>query len=209
MMMFVRKYISKYLDSNTYMLYNNEFTIIIDPSVSYEEIKKDLKSEIIGIFLTHGHFDHFYELDSYLKNTNAFIYLHKNAVKKLEDGYINYSRMLGPRLEFICDDRYKKIEEGTCLLENGFKLKIMEMPGHSDCSIIIICDDIIFTGDFIFKRSIGRTDLYSGNQTQMNLSLSRFKDNNLFNDYDDYILYPGHDEMTTRNEEIKYDPYLK
>ena len=207
--MFVRKYISKSLDSNCYLLYNNDFTIVIDPSVSYNEIKKDLKSDIIGIILTHGHFDHFYELDSYLKNTNAKIYLHKNAIKKLEDGYINYSRMLGPRLEFICDERFIEVKEGPCLMDNGFTLNIKEMPGHSDCSIIIIVDDIIFSGDFIFRNSIGRCDLYSGDNVKMNLSLLRFKDNNLFIDYDDYIIYPGHEEMTTRNEEIKHNPYLK
>ena len=205
--MFVRRYISKHLDSNCYIAYNDKYTIVVDPTVSYEEIKKDIKGTLLGIFITHGHYDHFYELDSYLKNSDCKIYLHKNAIEKLENGYYNYSRMEGIRLEFILDNRFIIIKEGELLLEK-LKVNIYEMPGHSNCSIIINIDDIIFTGDFLFKGSIGRTDLYTGNNTQMILSINRFKDNSLFNKYIDYYIYPGHGDFTTRNDEIKNNPYF-
>ena len=208
--MFVRTYTSRHLDANCYVIYNEYLAFIVDPCVSFEIIKKDLKCKIAGIFITHGHYDHFYALDSFLKNTNddVLIYLHKNAIEKLKNSRLNYSYIEYNDLEFNCDNRFKTIEEGELVI-NDIKFNIIETFGHTNCSISILFDDILFTGDFLFKGSIGRTDLYTGDITTMNLSLMKIKELDLLKKYDDFYVYPGHGEMTTLNQEFKYNYYLK
>ena len=62
----------------------------------------------------------------------------------------------------------------------------------------------MFIGDFIFKDSIGRTDLPGGNMIEMEQSIEKIKNYN-----DDVILYPGHNEETTLGEEKQKNPYLQ
>ena len=62
----------------------------------------------------------------------------------------------------------------------------------------------MFIGDFIFKDSIGRTDLPGGNMIEMEQSIEKIKNYN-----DDVILYPGHYEETTLGEEKQKNPYLQ
>ena len=208
--MFVRTYTSPHLDANCYVVYNDKMAFVIDPCVSYEVIKKDLKAPLIGIFITHGHYDHFYALESFLKNTkdDVPIYLHKNAIEKLKSSRLNYSYIEYNDLEFNCDSRYKTVEEGEMII-NDIKINIIETFGHTNCSITILIDDLLFTGDFLFKDSIGRTDLYSGDNLTMNLSLRKIKTLEILKKYDDYYLYPGHGEMSSLNHEFKYNYYLK
>jgi len=81
----------------------------------------------------------------------------------------------------------------------GFKFEIIYTPGHKeDCITIYFKEDkIMFTGDFIFKGTIGRTDLLGGNYQEMIISLNKMKK------YDkDITIYPGHGEKTYLGDEI-------
>ena len=207
--MFVRTYVSKYIESNCYMVYNDKYAFIVDPSVPYEVIKKDLKTELIAIIITHGHFDHFMELNSYLENNpNIKIYLHEEAIKKLENASLNYSKEFLRPLEIKCDERFIKVKEGKYKIEEDLEIAFIETFGHSNCSLTILVDNLLFTGDFLFKGGIGRIDLYSGNNVMMRLSLKKIK-NYPLNKYDDYYIYPGHGDFSTLNYEKKYNFYLK
>lgn len=88
---------------------------------------------------------------------------------------------------------------------SNFEYEIIETPGHTFDSKTFYFKAIntMFTGDFIFYHSIGRTDL-GGNNKDMKNSLNTFKT------YDDNIkIYPGHGESTTLGEEKKYfDLYI-
>ena len=84
-----------------------------------------------------------------------------------------------------------------------FDYEVIETPGHTFDSRVFYFKKIntMFTGDFIFYHSIGRTDL-GGNDKDMQESLEMIK-----NYPDDTILYPGHGEPTTLGEEKKYFHY--
>ena len=207
--MFVRTYVSSFLDSNSYVVYNDKYMIIIDPSVPYEKIRADFKQTLVGIFITHGHFDHFYELKSYLNvnNPDLKVFLHKNAIEKLQNSYLNYSSLY-KELEINCDSRFVTVEE-VSFKYYDFDISLILTPGHSDCSYTILIDDLLFTGDFLFKESIGRTDLYTGSSFIMNQSLKKIMNLELLKKYDDYYIYPGHGDYTTLNYEKKYNYYLK
>ena len=203
--MFVRTYISNYVDSNCYVVYNEKYAFLIDPSVPYEVIKKDLKVDLIAIIITHGHFDHFMELNSYLNISNIKIYLHEEAIKKLENASLNYSKEFLRPFEIKCDDRFIKVKDQ---IKEDLEVNFIETFGHSNCSLTILIDNLLFTGDFLFKGSIGRCDLYSGNNVMMKLSLEKIKKYPLLSKYDDYYIYPGHGDFTTLNYEKKYNYYV-
>lgn len=87
---------------------------------------------------------------------------------------------------------------------NNFYFEIIQTPGHTSDSKTFYFpkDKIMFTGDFIFNHSIGRTDL-GGNDEDMKNSLAKFKQYD-----DDIILYPGHGPSTILKEEKKlFDLY--
>ena len=87
--------------------------------------------------------------------------------------------------------------------EDEFKYKVIKTPGHTKDSLTFYFyeDNIMFTGDFLFKSSYGRTDL-GGNDEDMVSSM------NLIKDYpDEIIIYPGHGDSSTLGEEKHNIPY--
>ena len=79
----------------------------------------------------------------------------------------------------------------------------METPGHSEGSICLLGDDLIFTGDTLFQGSVGRTDLYSGNGKKLMESVKR-----LAGLEKDYKLYCGHGEDTSLEAERSFNPFF-
>ena len=205
--------------SNCYVVnFNNEddesISIIIDPSVPYRYLKKDIKGKLKAIILTHGHYDHFSELESCLENNKDVpIYLHKNALNKLNDPYGNCSQMFGVNYT-IDKNKYNFIYTNDKIeleYSNGKKeeLLVFNTPGHTNCSITIMYENYLFTGDFLFNNSIGRTDLYSGNPVEMKKSLEWIKGLMKYDSKDNYFIYPGHEEETNLIDELKYNYYLR
>jgi len=76
----------------------------------------------------------------------------------------------------------------------NIEIKVLHTPGHTNASVTFYFekDNIMFVGDFIFKETIGRTDLETGNMSVMQESLNMIKQYN-----DNITLYPGHGESTT------------
>ena len=211
----VRVFSSKIMGANCYLVYDGLNSIVIDPCVDYNFISKYIKGDLKGVFITHGHFDHIECLDSYLKaNDNLLIYLHKNCVRKLSKKELNLSVMGYYPVELNIDSKNIRVI-GNEVIDNVFdnvNIISFEVLGHSDCSLVYVINDLMFTGDFIFKRSIGRTDLPSGNNNLMNVYLNKFKKlefDKVTINKENYLIYPGHGNNTTYNEEMEYNPYLK
>lgn len=83
-----------------------------------------------------------------------------------------------------------------------FKFKVIFNPGHTSDSVSYLFNNKLFCGDFIFKNSIGRCDLPTGNYNQMLNSINKIKK------YKDLTIYPGHGDITTLEEEKKYNYYF-
>ena len=112
---------------------------------------------------------------------------HVGALKQVEDFY-NIKKL--------------ETEEKEYSIE-GFNFEIINAKGHTDDSIIVYFkkEKIMFVGDFIFKDSIGRTDI-GGNISDMKKSIEMMKK------YSDITLYPGHREKTTIDYEKKNNYYF-
>lgn len=191
------------MGTNCYGVSDGEKYVIIDPAVNYNEMDQLCDGVIAGILITHGHFDHIEELQSYLDNTDIYIYGHKNALKKLQNSLLNCSCYFGNELLFACEERYICVEESENIKILGENIKVLENFGHTNCSLSYIIGENMFCGDFIFAGSIGRTDLPTASYQQMKESLQVLKECD-----QDYTLYPGHGPNTTINIEKKRNPYL-
>jgi glyoxylase-like metal-dependent hydrolase (beta-lactamase superfamily II) len=75
-------------------------------------------------------------------------------------------------------------------------IKTLHTPGHTKGSTCFICEDILISGDTLFKNGMGRTDLYGGNISELFSSLRK-----LFSLDNDYTVYPGHGQKTTLKKE--------
>lgn len=192
-------YNNNFMQTNTYVLENDEVSYIIDPCVKYNDLPKRIKDKLKGVFITHGHFDHFMELESY-KNKSLTFYMHKKCYDKITNSFKNCSFMGFDRIEVHLDN-----EKILFLKENDFvdEIKVHEFFGHTDCSLGYEIDGYIYCGDTVFKGSIGRCDLYSASNSEMKKTIEKFKSFKI-----DYTLFPGHGDATMLSEEKKNNIYF-
>ncbi|HZJ57449.1 MAG TPA: MBL fold metallo-hydrolase [Clostridia bacterium] len=196
------------LGANSYIIYH-EITgdaVVIDPGGDGETILGEISSrelEVKYILLTHGHFDHIHGVGSLKERTGAKVAIHKEDAGSLGDIHKNLSSFMG--VESVQPEADIMLEHGQRLEFGDIILKIIHTPGHSPGSICLRFDNIVFTGDTLFKGSIGRTDLVGGELGQI---LGSIKDRLLTLD-DGTIVYPGHGPMTTIGDEKLTNQFLR
>ena len=192
--------------ANTYLVSNETNAIIIDPACDIKYLKKQIKNKkILGIFLTHGHFDHFKNLEDTINEFNVKCYLHKNAYEKVMDIETSYANMFGYfTVPNVKKEDFIFVNDGQSILLENIKIKTIFTPGHTNCSVVYIIDDLMFSGDTLFNMSVGRTDLATGNSVVQMNTLNMLKKMKI-----DYKIYPGHENSTTLFYEQKYNPYMK
>ena len=164
-----------YLEENCYVISTDGKCLVIDPGDDFLEIDKIIsKYEILGVLITHHHFDHV------------------GALQDIKDKY---------KIEVY--DR-SNLEEKEITI-GSFAFTVIYTPGHSKDSISFYFqkEKIMFVGDFVFKNTIGRTDLEGGDFFEMKNSIEKLK-----RYPKDVVLYPGHGEKTSLDEEIKNNIYF-
>ncbi len=200
------------LQVNTYFLIQDDNScLVIDPGNNVKELMKIIdkkKLNVVGVVLTHAHFDHFLGCNEINLIFSVPLFVHSKSLELLKDPEKNVSSFIPQLKPLVLDDRIEiiTINEETKQILN-FPVHIYHVPGHSPDSIGLYFknDSILFSGDALFKNSIGRTDFYYGNEKQL---LTNIK-NKLFRLPDDTLVYPGHGEKTTIGSEKKYNPYIK
>jgi len=199
---------------NCYIYYDEDSKegIIIDPGAFTESEKNNVRRivedneiKIKYIVNTHGHLDHILG-NKWAKDFFKVPILMHRSDEFLIDNAPQQARFFG--LDFPAPppiDEY--ITEDTVINLNGTELKFINTPGHSPGSVCIIDDKNknVFCGDLIFKNSIGRTDLQGGD---LKILLDSVKNKLFKHTKDDYILHPGHMEITNVKDEREYNPFL-
>ncbi len=205
----LKTFVTGPIQVNTYLLTDEKTkeAILIDVGGSFEEIKNYIdnnKYNLKFVLNTHGHFDHVLgEIELQEKHPEIPVYMNKNDLahlSRLPDDIkmMGYNR----QTEKLKPDAF--IDENSCLYIGEEKIKILYTPGHSKGSLSYYIDNKLFSGDALFQRSIGRTDLFDGDYDELITSI-RTK---LLTLPDETIVYPGHGPKTTIREEKKYNPYL-
>lgn len=203
----IKRLLPKTFGANCYLINYHKQSIIIDPSVSLDIIRHELDdNQLVGVLLTHGHFDHILSLEEILNYYHVPVFLHLKAITKLENAKKNYSLLTAKKIAIKMDNysviTVRQSDELTIL--PGLKIKVFETPGHTDCSVCYLIGDNLFTGDTLFKGTVGRTDLYSGSQELLITSLELFKS------LPGHIkIFPGHEEETTIKDEKISNYYLR
>ena len=180
--------------TNCYIVTMEGKDFIIDPGVDALEWIEQNVTNPVAILNTHGHFDHVWSNAAVQKKLGIPIYTPKGDVAMLSES--SWMKDLPPSVPDVI------VEDNQEFDFDGVKVKFRHFPGHCPgCSTIEI-GDAMFSGDFIFNQSIGRTDLPYSSPSDMRDSLERFKKL----DYDKKV-YPGHGETTTIKQEQQYADY--
>ncbi len=194
-----------YTDENTYIVYNNKEAIVIDPGISDEKIIEAANgSEIKYIFITHCHYDHIEFLEELREKTGAALVSGDKGAVNTADPNINLSlqglghEIFAKKSEIIMADN----EVGNFC---GIDFKCIYTPGHTNCSVCYLAENNLFAGDTLFLRSVGRTDLPTGNANEIVDSIK----NRLYILDDDTKVYSGHGNPTTIGYEKKYNFFVK
>lgn len=195
----VKRYSVGDLRANCYLLHNIDENIlaIVDPGGENSKLEENIKKigNVKYIFLTHGHFDHISEAKKYKDITGAKIVIGKDEEKFLVDDTLNLSGkyLKSPINPFSAD---LLAQDGEEIEFGSSKIKVMFTPGHTSGSVCYLIDDMIFSGDTLFRGEIGRTDLKSGDPEFMKISLKKLYELNK-----EYIVYPGHGLFTLLSKE--------
>ncbi|MHA2621312.1 MAG: MBL fold metallo-hydrolase [bacterium JZ-2024 1] len=195
---------------NTYLVYDEETKegIFIDPGDEADALIRG--AEDIGVIIkrivnTHGHIDHIGAVSAIQKHWEAPFALHSGD-RDLVENAPYFGRLIG--LPF-----YSEIPVVNEYLEDGNKIfvgtnegRVIETPGHTAGGICIYFEEdrVLFSGDTLFRGSIGRTDFPGAEYDTLIRSIRK----KLWTLPDDTLVYPGHGEVTTIGLEKRYNPFV-
>ena len=187
--------------TNLYVVSENGHGFIIDAVEKSDLVTDYIKNngiQIDFILQTHTHFDHVLGLEYYKNLYNVDVYASSEAIDISNDK--NYNLAYDYDDLYVPIDRYLNDDE----IITNFNIKAIKTPGHSLDSISYIVGNVLFSGDTLFKLSIGRTDFPGGDYDTIINSINekyRVLDSNM-------EVYPGHGEKTTLDYEFNNNPFL-
>lgn len=211
-MLTVKQFVFSPIQENTYVIYNESGDCsIIDPGCYSNNERNELKEFILDSGLrpkyllnTHCHLDHIFG-NKFVHDTYGLI-LHMHELEKpvLDFGPAS-GAMYGLPFENYEGERVYISERDTITMGPDV-FSILFTPGHSPGSICFYCEEqkFIISGDVLFQRSIGRTDLPGGNYETLIKSIQT----KLWPLPDDVTVYSGHGPDTTIGYEKKHNPFL-
>jgi glyoxylase-like metal-dependent hydrolase (beta-lactamase superfamily II) len=193
---------------NTYIINEKQDCYIVDPGAHSQEIIDYIEEKqynVLGILLTHGHFDHIYSLDDVQSHFDCDVYVHELARDFLFDPNLNLSSTIRRPITFK-RKRYIQLLRDKLTLPLGREtITVYHTPGHTRGCVSYHYKRFLLSGDFLFKGTIGRTDLPTSSRTSMTRSieyiLKHMKDNT--------VVYPGHGHFTTILTEKMENPFVK
>lgn len=189
------------LETNCYLLHEEEDCIIIDPGNDEDRIISlvdSLRLKPKKIVATHCHFDHVSAVKTLKDVFNIPFYIH-------EDDLVILRRISPERIFKEWGIKITQQPEPDGFLKNGDTIKIgdselavIHTPGHTPGHIVLRGSNFLISGDLLFKNGIGRTDFFGGDINLMKKSLRE-----TFKLPDHFVVYPGHGPPTTIGAERK------
>lgn len=204
--MILKNFVIGALEDNNYLLIDENEAVLIDCTEASEDIYKAIQesgAELKYILLTHGHFDHVLGVNDFKqKYPNCKVLLHEDD-KVLMDSIKEFSQRFGlVPVEVQKVDEYFK--DGDTIKFGSKEIKVIHTPGHTKGGACFLVDDKIFTGDTLFRETVGRTDLPDGHFGQIKSSIQ----NKLFVLDENVKVYPGHGPFSSIGHEKINNQFL-
>lgn len=190
--------------TNMYVVADEETKegILIDAAGGIDKIYnyvENMNIKLKYVILTHCHGDHIAGLKELRKNYPRIkVVINEDDKVGLTDDTINLCSFLGLPENYVEADIL--VKDGDILEFGGLKATIIHTPGHTAGSMSILIKDAVFTGDTMFKRVYGRTDLKTGSEREIMWSIK----DKLLKLPDNTIVYPGHGAITIIREEKEF-----
>ncbi len=199
---------------NCYVLWDEtQEAAIIDPGCYYDEEKQTLKKFILNndlnvkhLLNTHLHLDHIFG-NNFLKQEFGLEAQASRADEYWIEQAPGQSRMFGFPLPDPPAHITQYLNDGDVITFGKTRLEVIQVPGHSPGSLVFYNkeDNCMFSGDVLFRGSIGRADLKGGNFDMLIDHICR----RLFVLPDETVVYPGHGDPTTIGMEKVENPFLR
>ena len=201
--MIIKTFTAGTIEDNNYLLIDGEEAVLIDCSEVKPEILKEIEGKKLKyILLTHGHFDHVLGINGMREKTGAKVLVNKNDVVRIEES-ASIMRTFGVQgVETPHADGF--INDGDIIEFGDTKIKAIATPGHTEGGICYLVDGKLFSGDTLFKNTVGRCDLAGGNFQKLSDSVK----NKLFTLDENTVVYPGHGPETIINFEKQYNEII-
>ena len=209
-MMIIKTLVVGPLETNSYILScpKTKEAVVVDPGDESHLVLNYLKQEQLKvkyILNTHGHWDHVAENDVIRQATGALVAIHNDDQELI----LNPEKVGSPFHQNL-----QGLKPADMLLRNHdqitfgeYTLEVIYTPGHTKggCCFYEPEEKVCFSGDTLFKGTIGRTDLYGGSYAELVNSVKK----RLAHLADETEVYPGHGPSTTMKIERKVNPYVK
>lgn len=197
---------------NTYILHDETGEcVIIDPGMDGENEKQTFDDYItsnnlkpVKLLNTHAHIDHIIANKYVSEKYNIKLFSHEHCTHFLHEAII-YASTFGLEMDGVKEiDLF--LTDGEIVEFGKSKLKVLDTPGHADGSVCFYCekDKFVITGDVLFRESIGRTDLKTGNYDLLQTSIWE----KLFTLPGETTAYPGHGPETQIGYEKLHNPFV-
>ncbi len=182
--------------------------IVIDPGGDYEKIRDRLDAlgaQVSAIVHTHTHIDHVGATAPLQRSTGASAKIHESD-RFLYEMLPIQAAMIGMQMPETCELE-GDLKDDLVISAGSIRLRVMHTPGHTPGSVTFVLDDqkLAFTGDTLFRRGIGRTDLWGGDTDLIFRSLRQ----RVLGLDDDVKVVAGHGPGTTIGEERRANPFLR
>lgn len=191
------------LNTNCYVVTMGNKCVVVDVAYHCQQVVEYIKAnnlQLIALLLTHGHFDHCGGVQELKRGCNldsAPVYVHSLDVDLCRQASQNMWRVVCAS----CTPTHV-VQQGNLQLDN-FHFQVVHTPGHTPGSVVYLMDDVMFSGDTLFYRSVGRTDFPGGDAMELQNSLQK-----LSTLQTNYQIYAGHGPCTTLKAELLHNPYL-
>lgn len=165
--------------------------VVVDPGFEPERVRAMVEASgrrLAAVLATHGHADHIAAVPAVCRGVP--LYIHEADELALTD-----QRAWGAGMPIDADlrpDEVRTVRDGDVLEFAGFRIDVLHTPGHTPGHVCYVTDGFTFSGDLVFRGSIGRHDFPNSSEADMMASLRRFLDLP-----DRMLVYPGHGPETT------------